>query len=86
MLTVLLGPKHSGKTAVGRELAALLEMPFFDTDELIEAETGKSVRALYTAGQNVFRRHEAAALFALLNKQYGVIATGGGIIDNDDAM
>lgn len=86
-LIVLLGPKHSGKTTAGKELAALLNLPFFDLDALIETETGKSVRALYVMGEELFRRHESAALSALFEKQRrGVLAAGGGIVDNGAAM
>ena len=65
-MVILIGPKHSGKTSVGRELARLLVVPFFDLDALIEERTGKSVRALYTAGPELFRREEEAALRVLL--------------------
>jgi shikimate kinase len=86
-LIILLGPKHSGKTSAGKALADLLDLPFFDLDALIETETGKSVRALYTMSQELFRRRESEALSALFEKQRrGVAAAGGGIVDNGAAM
>jgi shikimate kinase len=65
-MIVLVGPKHSGKTTVGRELARLLALPFYDLDTLIEERTGQSVRSLYNAGPELFRQAEEAALNALL--------------------
>jgi len=86
-LLVLLGPKHSGKTSTGRELARRLNRSFFDLDELIEKRTGQSPRDLFIAGPDIFRREEAEALEALLIKEdSGILAAGGGIIDNPAAM
>ncbi|MDR2741460.1 MAG: shikimate kinase [Treponema sp.] len=95
---ILLGPKHSGKTSTGRELAKLLGGPFIDLDELIEAQTGKSPRALFKESPGVFQAAELRALESLfvLRAVEGlaegadsgvpqVIATGGGIIDNAGA-
>jgi shikimate kinase len=93
-LVVLLGPKHSGKTSTGLELARRLELPFYDLDELIEKRTGQSPRALFNTGPEFFRKEEAAALAELLaggtklpkGENPGVLAAGGGIIDNPAAM
>jgi len=98
-MVVLIGPKHSGKSSVGRELARLLDVPFFDLDALIEKRAGQSVRALYTAGPELFRREEEAALKDLLAGgeghggilasgvlASGVLAAGGGLTDNPGAM
>ena len=98
-LIILMGPKHSGKTSAGRELARRMELPFFDLDALIEERTGKSPRELYRiglsgeAGLKLFWREEETALEALLqkyaftDKHYAaVLAAGGGIIDNPGAM
>jgi len=93
-MIILIGPKHSGKSSVGCELARLLGVPFFDLDALIEKRSGQSVRALYTAGPELFRREEEAALKELLagegdaggESQGGVLAAGGGLCDNPGAM
>jgi shikimate kinase len=82
-----LGPKHSGKTSTGRELARRLNRSFYDLDEFIEKRTGQSPRTLFIAGPEVFRRQEAEALEVLLEKEdSGILAAGGGIIDNPPAM
>jgi shikimate kinase len=94
METILLcGPKHAGKTSAGRALAALLSGAFIDLDECIEARTGKSPRVLYREGPGVFRQAEAEALDALLaprdtagDRGPRIIAAGGGLIDNPEAL
>jgi len=89
---VLMGPKHSGKTSAGKALASLLSCGFVDLDELIAQKSGKSPRALYGEGPEIFRKAEAAALAALLESEMAkpssslVIASGGGLIDNPDAL
>jgi shikimate kinase len=86
---VLLGPKHSGKTSAGRELAALWDCDFIDLDELIERREGKPPRALYAAGPEVFMRAEAEAAASLAQTggaRRRVIAAGGGITDNENAL
>jgi len=89
---VLVGPKHSGKTSAGKALASLLSCGFVDLDDFIAQRSGKSPRALYGEGPEVFRKAEAEALAALLESATAgaasslVIASGGGIIDNPDAL
>jgi len=94
-LIVLLGPKHSGKTSAGKELAALVSGGFVDLDDYITQKTGKSPRALYIEGPDVFREAEAAALAAAPMASEPetaqcasplVIAAGGGLIDNPEAL
>ncbi|MDR2742610.1 MAG: shikimate kinase [Treponema sp.] len=92
MLGIILitGPKHSGKTSAGRVLADILGAGFIDLDELIEQQTGKSSRTLYKEGSGVFRQAEVQALASLLPQAVGcplrVVAAGGGLIDNPDAL
>ena len=86
----LTGPKHSGKTSAGRTLALLCSCDFIDLDDLIEQQTGKSPRALYVEDPLKFKKAEAGALAVLVksdNKQkQRIIAVGGGIIDNPEAL
>ena len=91
---ILMGPKHSGKTTTGKALASLFSCDFIDIDELVSQRTGKSPRQLFNEGQAVFQKAEAEALAALVESGGGadsgakrrVIAAGGGIIDNIEAV
>jgi shikimate kinase len=87
---ILTGPKHSGKTTIGRALAALVSGAFVDLDEYIQRHTGKSPRALYREGSGRFTQAEAEALGRLLEAGEGpglrIIAAGGGLIDNVEAL
>jgi len=87
---ILTGPKHSGKTTAGRALALVCSCEFVDLDELVRERTGKSARQLFIEGQAVFQKAEAEAMAALAGSDGGegrrVIAAGGGIIDNAEAV
>ena len=75
----LVGFMATGKTSVGRELAARLGRPFVDLDEVIEAGAGKPVRAIFADhGEEHFRRLEHTALREVVRGPAAVVATGGG--------
>lgn len=77
----LYGPPASGKTATGLRLAEILNLPFYDLDEVIETQAGSSIPQIFAAeGEAGFRDREAAALKGLLNWQRGVVALGGGAL------
>ena len=78
---VVVGPPGAGKTTVGRAVAALLGLPFVDTDEMIEASAGKSVPDIFfDDGEPAFRAMEVAAIAGALGSFEGVLAVGGGAI------
>jgi shikimate kinase len=88
-VVLLIGPKHSGKTSAGRALAESLGEPFIDLDGAIEGRYGKSARALYQEGPELYRKAEVQTLEALLgeyNEKTAVLAVGGGITDNEAAL
>ena len=72
----------SGKTTVGRLLAARLHRPFFDSDAMVEARTGRTVREIFEAdGEAAYRPLETDALLdALSSPQPAVIAAAGGVV------
>jgi shikimate kinase len=82
------GPKHSGKTSAGKILAVLYPCDFFDLDDIITKQAGKSPRELYRESPDAFQKAETQSLAGLASSQSGkrVIATGGGIIDNPAAV
>jgi shikimate kinase len=60
---VLVGLMASGKTTVGRLLAARLGRPFVDNDVVLESRTGRSAREIAAeAGAAVLHLREAEAL------------------------
>lgn len=76
---VLVGFMGSGKTTVGRLLAARLGWTFIDLDDEVEAVTGTKVAELFrTRGEDEFRRLEAEAGVAAMRRSQTVIAPGGG--------
>ena len=83
---VLCGIKHCGKTTVGKEIAAVLDVKFVDSDDLIVKKDGgkRSVRGIFAAeGEEFFRKIEADVLNELTQSgQRMVIALGGGALSN----
>ena len=78
---VLVGMPGCGKTTVGKALAEQLNRPFFDADEEILKQTGKSAEAWIEAcGEAVFRQKETEVLESLCKQSGTVIATGGGAV------
>jgi len=76
---VLIGAPGSGKSTVGRALAAHLSWPFVDTDALIELKESKSISDIFVVnGEEYFRRIEFEALAEVLEEDSIVISLGGG--------
>jgi shikimate kinase len=76
---VLVGLMGAGKTSVGKRLAALIGVPFSDSDAEIEAAAGMSVAEIFARlGEAAFRDGERRVLARLLSGRPEVIATGGG--------
>ena len=78
----------SGKSSVGRCLAARLGLRFLDSDDLIEAGEGRALgRILGDAGLSGFCRIEARYVRSIsLEQAPMVIATGGSVIYSESAM
>lgn len=75
---VLTGFMGTGKTTVGRLLAARLGFAFEDTDEWIVAQDGRAIVDIFREdGETAFREMEHAAAQRLAGQTGLVIATGG---------
>ncbi len=78
---VLVGAPGSGKTTVGRALAARVGVEFRDTDLDIERMAGKPIPEIFVdEGEAHFRALERAAVAAALASCTGVLALGGGAV------
>lgn len=88
MHLTLIGFMGTGKTSVGKRLAARLGWEFLDTDAMVEASFGMPVAELFQAhGEAAFREAEQDALSdALRPLQPVVLATGGGTPCAEGAM
>lgn len=82
-VAVMIGPPGSGKSKVGRILAAGLGVTVRDTDTDIEAAAGKPVSEIFVDdGEPRFRELEHEAVLAALAEHDGVLSLGGGAIMN----
>jgi len=79
---VLVGLMGTGKTTVGQRLGEILGRPFYDSDEMIEARTGRTVREIFADdGEAAFRAIETEVLRdALAATEPAVIAGAGGVV------
>ncbi len=98
---ILCGIKHCGKSTQGKKIADALGLDFYDTDDLIFEQSGMDARAIYKSqGKDAFMAAELKACEFLRDSLQGkesqaqnaaaakraVIATGGGICQNEPAI
>jgi 3-dehydroquinate synthetase/shikimate kinase len=83
MNLILCGPPGAGKTAVGAEVARLLDLDFVDGDQWLETRWGRPVPDYFAAGEEgLFREREAETYAELAERSGLVLATGGGALLN----
>ncbi|MFA9559406.1 shikimate kinase [Evansella sp. AB-rgal1] len=79
----LIGFMGSGKTTIGKAFSVLQGYTFIDLDEFIKAKHGMEIPQIFkTFGEQVFREWETTALKECSKMEKVLIATGGGIIEN----
>jgi shikimate kinase len=82
---VLVGFMGAGKTTVGRLLAADLDLPFLDSDHVIEARTGRAIPEIFQAdGEPAFRALEHEVIADLLRGPDVILALGGGAAELEE--
>jgi len=80
-LLALISLPGSGKSTVGRHLAKRLQVPFLDSDHVIEQRLGCSIRAYFDReGEERFRDFEETVIDELTAAPSGVLSTGGGAV------
>lgn len=78
---ILVGPMGAGKTTIGKQLAQQLGREFYDSDRVIEEHTGANIPLIFELeGETGFRKREKNILAELLQKNDIVLATGGGVV------
>ena len=84
---VLIGMMGCGKSTVGKLLARKLGREFVDTDQYIEADTGRTVPDIFAReGEAAFRDLERQAAESLARRSGLVIACGGGLPTRAEAI
>jgi shikimate kinase len=85
MKIVLIGYRCTGKTSIGKRLAQALDLPFYDTDALIESSAGMAIKEMVDQkGWAYFRGQENKCIHRVGLMSDCVIATGGGAVMNDE--
>lgn len=76
----LIGYMGSGKTTLGKKLAARLSYDFIDLDHVLEAKVGMTITDYFAAhGEDAFRLLESSVLKNTVYPENVVISTGGGL-------
>lgn len=78
---ILIGFMGAGKTTLGKKLAKALQLPFYDSDQLIEQDQNKSIETLFSEiGESNFRLLEKNVIHQFFeNKESFVLSVGGGL-------
>ena len=80
MRLYLIGYMGTGKSTIGRKVAKRANLPFFDTDKMVEEAEGATVADIITyAGEEYFREAERRALEQTAEVENAIISTGGGV-------
>jgi shikimate kinase len=81
---VLIGYRGTGKSTVGKLLAAKLHRPFVDADVLLVQRAGKTIKQIFDepggGGEETFRDLESQIIAELSQKDGQVLALGGGAV------
>jgi len=81
---ILVGMMGSGKSSVGRSLAAISERRFVDTDQILVHRIGRPIKQLFSLyGESSFRELEHKILAELVPGA-DIVSTGGGIVLRED--
>ena len=82
---IIIGPPGAGKSSVGRQLGKVMQIPFSDTDKIIEERAGKKIAEIFLEdGEPIFREIEREVVLAEIAKEDGILALGGGsILDSE---
>ncbi len=77
---IIIGMPGCGKSTFGKALARKLGRPFYDADDVIVRQEGKTIPELFAISEDCFRDAEVRASRFLADKKGIVVACGGGVI------
>lgn len=81
----LVGMMGAGKTAVGKAIAQILEVPFLDSDSEIERAADRTIAEIFERdGEAFFRSKETQVIKRLLEDERCILSTGGGAFMSAD--
>ncbi len=84
---VLFGFMGTGKSAVGRRVAALAHRPLLEMDTELEQRAGKAISLIFKQdGEEAFRDMETALAEEWGSREGAVIACGGGVVLRDENL
>jgi shikimate kinase len=90
MKIFLIGFMGSGKTTLGRKLAAKMGYEFIDLDHKLEQQVELSIAEYFSFfGETAFRKKESEVLKKTIYPENAIVSTGGGLpcyFDNMDWM
>ena len=79
----LIGMMGSGKSAIGKVVSSILDVPFRDADVEIERAAKLSIPEIFERhGEKFFRDKESQVIKRLLQENRCILATGGGAFMN----
>ena len=80
----LVGMMGSGKSAIGKVVSSILDVPFVDADVEIEKAAKLSIPEIFERhGEKFFRDKEDQVIKRLLKEKPCILATGGGAFVNE---
>ena len=87
-LTTIIGMMGAGKSKLGYIVSKILNVNFYDIDDLIEKDLNTSIKELFKShGEAYFRRVEEAKIKIVINNaisknEKAIVSIGGGAFDN----
>lgn len=81
----LVGLMGAGKSKIGKALSDMFNVPFIDTDDVIEDVAGMSIATIFELyGEDKFREIEAREIAKLVTDTPAILSTGGGAFIRDE--
>nr|WP_273788754.1 shikimate kinase [Bartonella sp. ML70XJBT] len=82
---VFVGLMGAGKSVIGKRVATMLDLPFYDSDQEIEKASKMTITELFKIyGESEFRALEQRVILNLIKKSPLILATGGGAYINQN--